>query len=674
MDACLMTLTQSELSTRPARRQRSMRLLRVVLDFTVLSACVWLAYLLRFDWRLPPKSAQQALIAWPLIVGLQYALLTAYRVPRFSWSYFSLHEVSRIGASVAVALAVLLLVRYGGNEIMAEESAIRAILVPSGVAVINAVLAMLGLTTVRAMRRMQLERHNLLTHRDLPAERVPAIIIGAGQGGHMLLKELRRRPDLGFHPVAFVDDDPELSGKIIHGVQVLGSTDSLAEIARQRGAKTALLAMATVNRPAMRRIIDICNAAGVPAKMIPPLHDVVSGRVGITQVRDVAIEDLLGREPVQFNDVLTSKTIHGKTVMVTGAGGSIGSELCRQINQLGAGSLILVEQAENAMFHIHREILPEAGNTELIPAIADVTDVARMRQLFKDHRPEIVFHAAAHKHVPMMESNPYEAIKNNFLGTKGVAELAHEFGTADFVLISTDKAVNPTSVMGSTKRLAELAIQDLQKRSETRFVAVRFGNVLGSAGSVIPLFREQIARGGPVLVTHKDMTRYFMTIPEACRLVLEAGGLGEKGSIMVLDMGEPVRIMDMAEQMIRLSGFEPHQDMEIKIVGLRPGEKLYEELALDNERVDSTTVKKVFVWRSQAEPTSPISEIVKRTSSLSNTDPSQVRDFIADVLPEYIRGLESKAKKPARAEQSYTLPNRVADGSQEAPFRGKTGS
>ena len=667
-----MTPSHSEFSIAEPKGWRTKRNLRIVVDLGVLSACHWLAYLLRFDWTLTPERVERALVHWPIVISIQYVLLYALRVPKFSWSYFSLHEVTRICAAIGSALTLLMLVRYAGNELFIEGSLARFALVPSGVAVIDAALSVLGLTSIRAARRMHRERLDLIRHRGISLESAPAVIIGAGQGGHMLVKELVRRPDLGLDPVAFVDDDPGIVGKIIHGVRVLGTTPSLATIARETGAKTALIAMASVNRPALQRIVGLCNDADLPVKIIPPIYDVVSGRVGITQVRDVAIEDLLGRDPVQFNDVLAAKTIIGNTVMVTGAGGSIGSELCRQIARMGAAKLVLVEQAENAMFHIHREVVPEAGNTIIVPAIADVTDVDRMRHVFDEHRPDIVFHAAAHKHVPMMEANPFEAIKNNFLGTKGVAELAHEYEAADFVLISTDKAVNPTSVMGSTKRLAEFAIQDVQKRSDTRFVAVRFGNVLGSAGSVIPLFREQIANGGPVLVTHEDMTRYFMTIPEACRLVLEAGGLHERGSIMVLDMGEPVRIMDMAEQMIRLSGFEPHRDIPIEIIGLRAGEKLYEELALDTERVDSTTVKKVFVWRSQAEPSIPVGRIAERAHALSKANPDQIRDWIAEVLPEFLRDEEAAHEAKSRLDTSYVLPERPTGTSEGSHVSSRT--
>ena len=374
----------------------------------------------------------------------------------------------------------------------------------------------------------------------------------------------------------------------------------------------------------------------------------ISGRVGISQIRDVAIEDLLGRDPVDFSSSSAKKSLTDRVVMVTGAGGSIGSELCRQILGARPAELVLVERAEGSLYDIHRELIVQTGRPDtVVPAIADVTDARRMRALFRRHRPDVVFHAAAHKHVPMMERNPAEAIKNNFLGTKRMVDLSCEYGARDFVLISTDKAVNPTSVMGASKRLAELYIQARQETCPTRLVAVRFGNVLGSSGSVIPLFREQIANGGPVTVTHPAMTRYFMTIPEACRLELEAGSLGATGAILVLDMGEPVGILDLAEQMIRLSGFEPGEEIGIRYVGLRPGEKLHEELSLDEEEIDQTSSEKIFVWRSVVAPVEPLEATIRRFRGVEDLSPEEVVAQLMEVIPEFRPASAIRARETA---------------------------
>lgn len=651
------SLRAAELTWSPLRRQ----LVRVLLDAVALSVCLWLAFLVRFEWRLSAFRLEQAALTWPFILTLQFLALKFLRVPRFSWSRFGLLEVRSVALAFAASAALLLALRYGGAFFLESHPGVRYLILPSGIILIDTTLALIALSGLRALRRMQVEYYDLSRHGNNGEHRERAIVIGAGRAGHRLVKDLARLPDLGFRPVAFVDDDPRLLGRLIQGVPVLGDTTALAEIARTRRADLALIAIASANRAAMRRIVGLCEAAGLKTKIVPPLFDVISGRVGITQVRDVAIEDLLGREPVEFADSTAATVLDGRVVMVTGAGGSIGSELCRQIVSHAPSRILLVERAEAALYTIHREITTLGVAAEVIPAIADVSDEPRMRALFREHRPHTVFHAAAHKHVPMMEDNPGEAIRNNFLGTKQLADLADEYEVEDFVLISTDKAVNPTSVMGATKRLAELYIQDLQQRSDTRLVAVRFGNVLGSSGSVIPLFKDQIARGGPVSVTHPDMVRYFMTIPEACRLVLEAAGLEDRGAVMVLDMGEPVKIVDLARAMIRLSGFEPERDIAIEYVGIRPGEKLFEELALDAERVDATSSRKIFVWRYQAPPSASIERLVRSVSQCVFAPPAEVRRTLREALPEYTPvGDDLVASRAGRddPERSFGKPGR----------------
>ncbi|MDP2270228.1 MAG: nucleoside-diphosphate sugar epimerase/dehydratase [Archangium sp.] len=428
-------------------------------------------------------------------------------------------------------------------------------------------------------------------------ERKRVLIVGAGNAGEMLVREMQKTHLARYQPVGFVDDNRNKQGVAIHGVPVLGLLGDAVELVKRERIDEVVIAIPSAPGKEMRRIVDTVSPAGVPIRTMPGIDQLISGQVTLNQLRSVNIEDLLGRDPVSLDTDSLRALLQGQTVMVTGAGGSIGSELCRQVVRFGARRLVLVERSEPALFDIHRELSAKIEQGELVPAIADVCDAARVRSLMALHRPTVVVHAAAHKHVPMMEWNPGEAIKNNVGGTRIVADAAHEFGVAQFVLVSTDKAVNPTSIMGATKRVAELYVQALNQRSKTRFVAVRFGNVLGSAGSVIPIFKEQIASGGPVTVTDPEMRRYFMTIPEASQLVLQAATIGRGGEIFVLDMGEPVKIVDLARDLITLSGLVPDKDIEIRFTGLRPGEKLFEELSTVEEKAEKTRHPKIFIGK-----------------------------------------------------------------------------
>jgi FlaA1/EpsC-like NDP-sugar epimerase len=431
-------------------------------------------------------------------------------------------------------------------------------------------------------------------HRREEAPRSPTLLVGAGQGGVLIAQEIARRPDLGILPVAFVDDDPVKQGAVIHGIKVQGTTQDLLRLAQRHRAKQALITISNAPGSAIRRVTESCKDAGLTVKIVPGAYEIVGGRVNLSRMREVAIEDLLRREQVKLNAESVAHVVRGQPVVVTGAGGSIGSELCRQVAAYRPSRLVLVERAENNLFEIHSELHGRFPDLEVVPCVADITDVQRVTQVFRDHRPMIVFHAAAHKHVPMMEWNPAEAVKNNVLGTQVVADLADSLAVERFVMVSTDKAVNPTSVMGATKRAAELYVQALSLRSATHFSTVRFGNVLGSTGSVIPIFRRQIQNGGPITVTHPDMTRYFMTIPEAAQLIMQAGALSQGGETFILDMGQPVRIIDLAHDLIRLSGLEPDKDIEVRFTGVRPGEKLFEELSTMSEGIERTTHPKIF--------------------------------------------------------------------------------
>jgi FlaA1/EpsC-like NDP-sugar epimerase len=602
-------------------------------DLAVFSAAYWLAFLFRFEFTIPSPWLSPALLGWPLVVGIELVVLRALGVHRFSWRYISIRESARIGLAVAFAISLQLGLRR----------ALPVVLVPYGVLCMNFFLCFVGLVGIRATRRIYgeiAERKQRAPGR----KRQRVLLIGAGQAGVLVAREIVSRPDLALHPIGFLDDDHLKIGSRISGLPVLGRIDEVAEIAARKRVSRVLITIANATGPQIRAVTMRCRDAGLETKIIPGIYEIVGDRVNLSRIREVAIEDLLGREPVQLDEVTLNASIRGAVVMVTGAGGSIGSELSRQVCRYSPARLVLVERFENALFEIHRELLalyPGPGLT-IDPQIGDVTDERRMSQLFASVRPAIVFHAAAHKHVPMMEHNPGEAVKNNVGGTRLVADLADRFGAERFVQISTDKAVNPTSVMGATKRVAEIYMQALAQRSKTRFVTVRFGNVLGSNGSVIPIFKQQIAAGGPVTVTHPEMRRYFMTIPEASQLVLQAGAMGNGGEIFILDMGEPVRIVDLARDLITLSGLRPGDDIEIKFNGIRPGEKLFEQLSTDAEHADKTKHPKIFIGRvaspTWSETMRSLDELLALASSNGHNIADHIRAALRRLVPEYTGG------------------------------------
>jgi FlaA1/EpsC-like NDP-sugar epimerase len=610
--------------------------LQTAFDLAVLSAVYWLGFLFRFEFSIPAAWRSPALIGWPYVVLVGYAVLGAVGVPRMSWRYISLREAARIAAAGAFATVILVALRglRVALPVMREFA-----VVPYGVLCMNFFLGFVGLVGVRATRRIygELAERKL---RSAGRKRERVLLIGAGQAGVVVAREIASRPDLALQPVGFLDDDHLKVGMQIGGLPVLGRIDEVVEIAARKRVTRVLITIANAAGSQIRAITMRCRDAGLETKIIPGIYEIVGDRVNLSRIREVAIEDLLGREPVQLDEDQLNASIRGAVVMVTGAGGSIGSELCRQICRYAPARLVLVERFENALFEIHRELAGLYPDLAIDPWIGDVTDARRMTQVFGEVRPLIVFHAAAHKHVPMMEQNPGEAVKNNVGGTRLIADLADRFGVERFVLISTDKAVNPTSVMGATKRVAEIYTQALALRSKTRFVTVRFGNVLGSNGSVIPIFKQQIAAGGPVTVTHPDMQRYFMTIPEASQLVLQAGAMGTGGEIFILDMGEPVKIVDLARDLITLSGFRPGVDIDIAFNGVRPGEKLFEQLATDAEHADKTKHPKIFIGRIASPAWAEVSRAVDELVALvGDGETPQIRESLRALVPEYTGGL-----------------------------------
>jgi FlaA1/EpsC-like NDP-sugar epimerase len=513
------------------------------------------------------------------------------------WRYVSVSDLLGIVRAALVSALIIVGIWYA---FMLNVPVIRQTL-PAGVASVSQGVFMADLfgtillpAGLRMVIRLYHEEFRTTEGRRLTR----FLIVGAGNAGEALLREIHRMPVVQYDVVGFIDDDPVKRGIDIHGIPVLGNVEQLPAICQKHNIEEIAVAMPSASHRQLRRVIQVCEGAKVRFRTVPSLTDIASGKLRVSQIRDVDINDLLAREVVQLDLDLIEAFAKDKTIVVTGAGGSIGSEMCRQICQFGPGLLLLVEQAENPLFYIEQELQKRFPSVALEPAVCNITDRARVEALFAHHRPQVVIHAAAHKHVPLMELNYGEAIKNNVLGTQIVADAADRLRTANFVMISTDKAVNPTSMMGASKRIAEMYIQDLSRTSRTHFVTVRFGNVLASEGSVVPIFKKQIAEGGPVTVTHPDMKRYFMTIPEASQLVLQAATMGKGGEIFALDMGDPVKIVDLAKELITLSGFRPGEDIEIVFTGPRPGEKLFEELRIEGEDMQRTHHPKISVWKN----------------------------------------------------------------------------
>jgi FlaA1/EpsC-like NDP-sugar epimerase len=507
--------------------------------------------------------------------------------------------------------------------------------IPLSVLLIDLCLGLIFTVGLRIVIRLRMERAERGLIVGSKTRKVPTLLVGAGAAGRTVAKEISSRPDIAIQPIGFVDDNRNLVGTRIHGLWVLGTTADMEAIVRQHGAEQALVTIGNLPGKDIRRIANRCAECGIAAKIFPDLREMVEGNINFSRIRDVAVEDVLQREPVHLDNQTIAKIVRGRTILVSGAGGSIGSELCREVCRHGPKRLLLVEQAENSLFHIHRQLLPDFPEVSLVPCVADICDRARVEQVLAAWRPNVVFHAAAHKHVPLMEWNPGEAIKNNVIGTRCLADFSDAYGVERFVMISTDKAVNPTSIMGVSKRIAEIYVQALSQRSQTRFVTVRFGNVLGSAGSVIPIFKEQIARGGPITITHPDMKRYFMTIPEACQLVLQAGSMGDGGEIFILDMGKPVKIVDLAKDLIRLSGLSA-DEIEICFTGMRPGEKLFEELSLAQESAHETHHPKIFIGRFIPHPWEQINRQVDELRKLVHSaEPNQILTMLKEIVPEF---------------------------------------
>jgi FlaA1/EpsC-like NDP-sugar epimerase len=580
------------------------------------------AYWLRFNLEtVPAEHWRQAILLLPVVWGAQGITFWYFGLYRGIWRFASVPDLIRILKAVIVGVAVAGAVIFTLTRLEG---------VPRSVFLLDGVLLIGLLSGPRLVYRWYKDRHLYVS------DGTRALIVGAGRAGEMLVRDMLRDTKSPYRPVALIDDNPSKQGREVHGLTVRGPCDSIPTFAEEYDAELVLIAVPTAGSRDLRRIVEICERAGLTFRTLPPFQDLVSGKVGIKELREVTIDDLLGREPAQLDWSLIAERLYGRVVLVSGGGGSIGSELCRQIMRLKPAHLVLFEQSEFNLYAIELELRKLHPDIQLSTVLGDICDSVAVEQAFRVYRPEVVFHAAAYKHVPMLEHQLRAAVRNNVLGTRTLAISAERHLCKTFVMISSDKAVNPANVMGMTKRVAEIYCQNLGTRTGTQFITVRFGNVLGSAGSVVPLFQKQIASGGPVTVTHPEITRYFMTIPEACQLILQAGSMGKGGEIYVLDMGEPVKISYLAEQLIRLSGKKPGEDVAIVYTGLRPGEKLYEELFHESEKLAGTTHPKVLLANSRSVDFDLLEQTMKSImEAVEKNDPSRLYKILIDLVPEH---------------------------------------
>lgn len=600
--------------------------------FIVVSVCIALA--VRFDTLIITPYLERVWFAVPLLVAVRLPLLYVFGLYRRVWRYASINELVSVVTAVLVSSAVVSLLIFG----LAFPLGIVEWF-PRSLIIIDFLLSIALSGGVRFGLRL-LSGARIPGKADelkRPSETQKRVLImGAGDAGAIIVRELRDNPGLGILPIGFVDDDERKLGMRIHGVRVLGTRGDIPHLIAREAVDEIIIAMPTAPGKEIREITRICEEAGVTARTVPGLYELIDGRLSVSQIREVQLEDLLRREPVAIDMNEVSAYLSGQVVLVTGAGGSIGSELCRQIAPHSPQQLVLLGKGENSIFRIQLELSSSFPELNLVPVIADIKDRLKMARVVSKYKPSIVFHAAAHKHVTLMEQNPDEAVTNNILGTQRVAQAAAELGVKKFVLISTDKAVRPTSVMGACKRVAEMLMQDMAMHNSTSFVSVRFGNVLGSRGSVVPLFKWQISSGGPLTVTDPDAARFFMTVPEAVQLVIQAAALGERGSILVLDMGNPVRIVDLALDLVRLSGLKLGEDLDLTYIGLRPGEKLCEELFGPDEEVSRTKHSSIFMVKPPELDHDKLHADIEALERLARqADTAGLKRKLQEIVPEY---------------------------------------
>ena len=601
----------------------------VIMDMMSILLVSFAALYIRYDFSFQDidpmffKHCENLLI--PNIIGTLF-FFVLWKLYRSVWRYASANElVNIVGATACASIAQFIYCKFTDNRMPRSYSVLYFFLLTLAISCIR-----FGYRILRIINNKRLN----LVGRDHCAN---VMIIGAGAGGDMILKEIENSRYLSMRAKCIIDDQPGCHGKLMRGVPIVGGRESILDAVGQYSIDEIIFAIPSASVQTRKEILDICKESGCKLRTIPGTYQLINGDVSVSNLKEVDIEDLLGREPIRINTEEVLDHVSGKVILVTGGGGSIGSELCRQIAAHHPKQLIILDIYENNAYDIQQELLRKYPELNLAVLIASVRNEERIDSIFETYRPNIVYHAAAHKHVPLMEDSPHEAIKNNVFGTYKVAQAADRYGTDKFVLISTDKAVNPTNIMGASKRLCEMVIQMMNRESKTEFVAVRFGNVLGSNGSVIPLFKKQIEAGGPVTVTHPDIIRYFMTIPEAVSLVLQAGYYAKGGEIFILDMGEPVKIDTMARNMIRLSGYEPDVDIKIEYTGLRPGEKLYEELLMKEEGMQETANKLIHIGKPIEMDDALLEQQLKRLDEASRAESEDIKDIVAEIVPTYKR-------------------------------------
>lgn len=597
--------------------------LLILADIVLINLSYLLALYLRFEGNIETGYLNVYINNGILLTIIKMAVFYYFKLYKSEWKYASIDELIHIIIACIFANAAALSILI-----------IRQQHLPRSVYIITGILDVIFIGGIRfGIRALKKPIINGLALKN-GYNRI--MIIGGGDAGAMVIREYNNHIQLNSKPVVIIDDDEKKQGMIIRGVPVLGKREDIPKLAQEMAIDEIVIAMPSVDRSEIRDIVGICRQTKCKIKILPGVYELIDGKVSIKSIRDVQIEDLLGRDEIKLNLEEISTYLKNKVVLVTGGGGSIGSELCRQISRFKPKRLIILDIYENNAYDIQNELLRTYDYLDLKVYIGSIRDKKRIEDIMKEEKPDVIFHAAAHKHVPLMEDNPKEAIKNNVIGTLNLAQCADEHGVKRFVMISTDKAVNPTNVMGASKRICEMIIQSINEISTTEFVAVRFGNVLGSNGSVIPLFKKQIEQGGPVTVTHKDVTRYFMTIPEAVGLVIQAGSMAKGGEIFILDMGEPVKIIDLAKELIKLSGFEPDVDIPIKIIGLRPGEKLYEELLLAEEDISKTKHNKIFIVKPTFFHYKLLLKYIRDLNRIvDNGTDEEIKEYLKRIVPTY---------------------------------------
>ncbi|MGE4545748.1 MAG: polysaccharide biosynthesis protein [Pedobacter sp.] len=592
----------------------------------VTTSSLIFAFSLRYDLQVPSKLWPSILEMLPVVLLLKLLVFRTMGMADGWWRYVSIPDLLQIlKANVVASFGVVLyavFVREMDN-------------LPRSVIVLDFLICFMTMIGVRVSVRILREQRRQLS-KNYRKKKKSVLVVGSGIVAQSIVKEMRENPKMLKAVLGFIDRDQERKGKVFNGIPVLGTLEDMSKICGKNDIDLIIVAESSVQPKELRNIVAFCKENKIESKILPAMGDIITGQVSLQHCREVRLEDLLGRSPIRLDVEEIKKYLHGKRVLVTGAAGSIGSEICRQVAQFGPENLVMFENAETPLFHLENELREKFPSIILVPSLSDIRDKTRVSQVFEKYKPQVVFHAAAYKHVPMSEINPVQVVKNNVLGTRNIIDASFENGAEHFVLISTDKAVNPTNIMGTTKRVAEIYAQSLPRNGSTKATTVRFGNVLGSHGSVIPIFREQILKGGPVTVTHPEITRFFMTIPEAVQLVLQAGCMGYGGEIFLLDMGEPVKIIRLAEEMIRLSGRRPYEDIEITFTGLRAGEKLFEELLIDGEGIKPTMHEKIRVVEATSSPNGLVKEETELLfKAIRRGDQTEIINLLKNMVPEF---------------------------------------